>query len=1332
MPRTSVVHYIAPSAISITPNANSSANDLAVFVARGAKIKVYSQGIAELGWEDGTFQEWTLRGRNRRLVDNTKPYTIYARLPKSNKKNGYLVFAPKDRRDEGWQDRYCYVTQNGLSPQYVSGKGGASVRDNTNWWIKLGEVSLPENNQRTVTLDTGILGTDQYNNDWNLNPDELPLRIELDCSIDGKDAGNRPYVEWGQELIMRARLVEGWTDTDVARFDHWEIRRNTGDDTDDVRWNALDRSTGFGRNGNIALSHARGAGDDFNGAVSTTFTIIAMGTTDEGSSSSSDSSSSSSSSSSSNSNDSLVPIAATTLNVMAETVEQYALELSTSVASYDPTTDVYSPIDGIKVCIRATDQKGNVFKLTRGQMESAALAVQYALADSEAWTTMEFRGAATELAESVLDIRVFYAHQNVNMRIVKVVPNSDSDSSSSSSSDSSSTLVELYRTPIAFVRNGEDSREREWIYLRSEGPLTFGEDPEGHLLPALISGGEVEPAGAATGLDTNKQQDGWVPEGWWDEMQGTDDTYHYEYGAYRDWIRNEASDNSSSSDSSTSDDGERSGGHWGEFTTPRIWSYYAEDAVTYRCRWTLNGVEVFQLKAAYSGAFRGTLPLVATLMKRVGNNPEQQVMATSSIVTVNFDGLSAESQPSPYNVTNPQFTIGSGEGQHPEFVPFLSNVALSAINITFNVGGEPHAFSIPVIREADEDSVKDTIDQYGSTLFLSKLHDDIAAGKITFQDIAIFLQGLKIGGASSLYGITGSGNASFAQIVFDTILKSFGANPSFIGGNGIHMDASTGHIATDSLDVRGWMRIMELIINRLQLMESDYSFTEGATTEHFDIDPNGNHMTVTVHKEHDNDYLPFYPGDILYAKINDLLPAGQVPDGHTATEHGSYYTVWVRVLSTNMNDNTMVIVPYLGRNAEGPIVPGSVNFTPQGMGISGAGAPAGSDFYTSYNEALQAEYALYPDGYDKAITFTRHGNVADGIDPATGLPSASILSSQKNRQQAWVLSTTDKRLTFFWNVDKPIVDEDNYALCLGILPQLSCLPYDSNGNPVWNVDMPSLFVNTIFYSHMHRINWPAKVVKEDRGQWTATPKATYTGVTGTRTPDGTLDSAIATALGWTGTSPLSFTEGQEIDEPYHFKTITRNRWISMRLSAAHNSLSDATLYQKMTKEWTEENDLETSRVWLGGKLWEALVDCPAQTPQWGTTQWDVVGGDTRFLADFVEDYQLYDPDNFRGTLTVKVTWGSEDVTDNILQQDIVWTRYTEDGTGSQRTSSDTVWNNAHSFANWQTGRKTLTMQQSDLNSETEFPSLVRFRCDITLRDGANNEAYSDTVEIEYN
>ena len=59
--RTSPVHYIAPSAISIIPNANGSANDLAVYVADKAKIRVYSPK-ADIGSEGGSYQEWTLTG----------------------------------------------------------------------------------------------------------------------------------------------------------------------------------------------------------------------------------------------------------------------------------------------------------------------------------------------------------------------------------------------------------------------------------------------------------------------------------------------------------------------------------------------------------------------------------------------------------------------------------------------------------------------------------------------------------------------------------------------------------------------------------------------------------------------------------------------------------------------------------------------------------------------------------------------------------------------------------------------------------------------------------------------------------------------------------------------------------------------------------------------------------------------------------------------------------------------------------------------------------------------------------------------------------------------
>ena len=107
--RTSSVHYIAPSAISITPNSNSSANDVSVYIVRGAKINVHSP-VAGIDYVDAQVQTWSLRGRNRRLADIGKPYTIYARLSKTDHQDGYLVFAPKNPNENGWSDKYNYIT----------------------------------------------------------------------------------------------------------------------------------------------------------------------------------------------------------------------------------------------------------------------------------------------------------------------------------------------------------------------------------------------------------------------------------------------------------------------------------------------------------------------------------------------------------------------------------------------------------------------------------------------------------------------------------------------------------------------------------------------------------------------------------------------------------------------------------------------------------------------------------------------------------------------------------------------------------------------------------------------------------------------------------------------------------------------------------------------------------------------------------------------------------------------------------------------------------------------------------------------------------------------
>lgn len=444
MVRTSPCYYIAPTAISISPNANGSANDLAVNVVKGTKIKVYSLGISALGYSDTTFQQWTLTGRNRRLADNSKPYSIYARLAKTNKEDGYLVFAPKVADGDKWLDKYAYVTIGGLAT------GTANKNSDDYWYIKLGEVSLPVDNTRNVTLDTGILGTDRFNTEWNIDPDQMPLRIELSATIESKDAGDRPYVEWGKRLVLQAKLLEGWANANVQRFSHFTIQRNTGNASADTAYNYPDEKSdsenpSSGRkmpNGSIDLSHARGTGDVFNGTVSSIWTVIAWGLK----ANVADSTSSSSSTSGTVTANVYEKLAEKSINIMAETGEQYALEMSSSVVNYDPSSKTYNPKNGIDVMVRATDQRGKVFKLTNAQLRAANLFVQYSLEHPEIWSDCDFKGDATVVAKANIPIKVFEAQKNVNVRIAKA------------------HYLEIYRSHIAFIRSGEDGSAYD-IYL---------------------------------------------------------------------------------------------------------------------------------------------------------------------------------------------------------------------------------------------------------------------------------------------------------------------------------------------------------------------------------------------------------------------------------------------------------------------------------------------------------------------------------------------------------------------------------------------------------------------------------------------------------------------------------------------------------------------------------------------------------------------------------------------------------------------------------------------------------------------------------------------------
>ena len=571
-----------------------------------------------------------------------------------------------------------------------------------------------------------------------------------------------------------------------------------------------------------------------------------------------------------------------------------------------------------------------------------------------------------------------------------------------------------------------------------------------------------------------------------------------------------------------------------------------------------------------------------------------------------------------------------------------------------------------------------------STKFLSKVEADQAQGLITF------LSGLLFAGD----------------------VKSQGARRGFTDGKGIWMDPLIGLIQTEGLEVTGFMRIMELVINRLQLMESDYSFTEGGEIEHIDYTDDGR-LVLTMHKRHDNDYTPFYLGDILYAKVNDLLPRdATIPTGHIVTKNGSYFTVWMVVDAVDYTDNTLTVSLYHSlENSGDPIVPGGLNFTPYGTPINGTDHPL---------VALTTEMAIVVDGhtlgetgYDCSINVTRHGNVAGSADE-------TIRNMQLERQQAWVLSTTDKRLSFFWRVDQPIIRDDNYALCLGILPDLANLPSTRDRS------MPSLYINTIFYENMHHIHYPSRIVKEDRGEWTANPQVEYTGPSGTYTPDETLSAAEQQQVGQGGT----FTQGDMISEPHHFKTVTRNLWLTSRLSPAWVHLTDKQLLDKILVEW--HLDIEVSRVWRFSALWECRTDGTAEEPWLGSAAWLCLNSGAVVLKIGMTKRFIRQSDIAGGrvatTLSFVLSIGGSDVSSRIAASAAVWTRQSsgadseaEEGTEARALyEADEVWNQAHRY-----GNLTLPITSDDLPSNFLTAREVQFTLTVTV----GGQSASRTIAI---
>ena len=192
-------------------------------------------------------------------------------------------------------------------------------------------------------------------------------------------------------------------------------------------------------------------------------------------------------------------------------------------------------------------------------------------------------------------------------------------------------------------------------------------------------------------------------------------------------------------------------------------------------------------------------------------------------------------------------------------------------------------------------------------------------------------------------------------------------------GAGIFPD---GRAQVERLEVRGSLSVLDLIINQIQGMESDYSFTEIGKIESVE-DLGESTYRLKIEKRTDFDFMKFQENDVCFSIINTLLTGGS-----------EYYTSWMRILATNAQENSITVVLYPDSE-----VPGGTNYPP----------------LAGYN-------------------VTRRGN--------STLPEAGGFNE---RAQSWMISSREGRIMFLANVFKPILEDYNYSISIGRFPRTKAL-----------------------------------------------------------------------------------------------------------------------------------------------------------------------------------------------------------------------------------------------------------------------------------------------------
>lgn len=392
----------------------------------------------------------------------------------------------------------------------------------------------------------------------------------------------------------------------------------------------------------------------------------------------------------------------------------------------------------------------------------------------------------------------------------------------------------------------------------------------------------------------------------------------------------------------------------------------------------------------------------------------------------------------------------------------------------------------------------------GAKRFLSRTSDDTAQGAITFKKETTHEQGATFGedaanidqyGNTNVNNLDVAGSASVGDSIEVSpntdngdIVAEFGDTADgMLNGRGT-LITNDGRVQTSTLEVRGTMKVLDLVASQIHSLNGYYYFTDTMKTEavtecqiteltysysdpdrgiivtqtdtYVDVGlqphaiPEGATLIstkttdaymLTFEKEHENDFLKFYQNDVLLSIMTDLS-AANAERGVNETGNAMLKDVtsqsWMRVVLTTEDGDWTAMA---GENTDGK--PRAVVLLYPDAQVPG-----------HVNSAPQAGYYV-----------ARRGN-ADTSTNAT-----------KSRQNSWCISVEEGRLDYYINQTRPVSGDENYAVSIGRLPDIK---------PVKDLGLEGevgIYAKNLLVEHLYTVQWAGDVryLTVDLGAWSA-------------------------------------------------------------------------------------------------------------------------------------------------------------------------------------------------------------------------------------------------------